>query len=84
MLNKSSKSTFELGIIDKRYSLRHCKNSGTVFIVTMIQKKEINFQGIKHRFQVKPWDDVTIVLNVLIAHSLFIIFHQNLINPNWF
>ncbi|MBC5863050.1 transglutaminase [Flavobacterium sp. F-328] len=52
----------------------------------MIQKKEINFQGIKHRFQVKkPWDDVIIfVLNVLIAIPLFIILHQNLINPNWF
>jgi hypothetical protein len=52
----------------------------------MIQKKEINFQGIKHRFQVKkPWDDVIIfVLNVLIAVPLFIILHQNLINPNWF
>ncbi|MCF6141203.1 transglutaminase [Flavobacterium sp. K77] len=52
----------------------------------MIQKKEINFQVIKHRFQVKkPWDDVIIfVLNVLIAIPLFIILHQNLINPNWF
>lgn len=52
----------------------------------MIQKKEINFQGIKHHFQVKkPWDDVIIfVLNVLIAIPLFIILHQNLINPNWF
>ncbi|OUD34800.1 transglutaminase [Flavobacterium sp. FPG59] len=52
----------------------------------MIQKKEINFQGIKHRFKVKkPWDDVIIfVLNVLIAIPLFIILHQNLINPNWF
>ncbi|MBB1192750.1 transglutaminase [Flavobacterium sp. SOK18b] len=52
----------------------------------MIQKKEINFQRIKHRFQVKkPWDDVIIfVLNVLIAIPLFIILHQNLINPNWF
>ncbi|MFV8360674.1 transglutaminase [Flavobacterium sp. LS1P3] len=52
----------------------------------MIKIKEINFQGIKQRFQVKkPWDDVIIfILNILIAIPLFIIVHQNLINPNWF
>ena len=52
----------------------------------MIKIKEINFQGIKQRFQVKkPWDDVIIfILNILIAIPLFIIIHQNLINPNWF
>ncbi|MFH6971233.1 MULTISPECIES: transglutaminase [Flavobacterium] len=51
----------------------------------MIKIKEINFQGIKQRFQVKkPWDDVIIfVLNILIAIPVFIILHQNLINPNW-
>ena len=52
----------------------------------MIKIKEINFQSIKQRFQVKkPWDDVIIfILNILIAIPLFIIVHQNLINPNWF
>ncbi|MFV7236595.1 transglutaminase [Flavobacterium sp. ZB4R12] len=52
----------------------------------MIKIKEINFQGIKQKFQVKkPWDDVIIfVLNILIAIPVFIIVHQNLINPNWF
>lgn len=52
----------------------------------MIKIKEINFQGIKQRFRVKkPWDDVIIfILNILIAIPLFIIVHQNLINPNWF
>ncbi|MFV8340408.1 transglutaminase [Flavobacterium sp. LB3P21] len=52
----------------------------------MIKIKEINFQGIKQQFQVKkPWDDVIIfILNILIAIPLFIIVHQNLINPNWF
>lgn len=52
----------------------------------MIKIKEINFQGIKQRFRVKkPWDDVMIfILNILIAIPLFIIVHQNLINPNWF
>jgi hypothetical protein len=44
-----------------------------------------NFQEFKTKFQVKaPWDDVIIfVLNVLIAIPLFIILHQNLIDPNW-
>lgn len=52
----------------------------------MIKIKEINFQGIKQQFRVKkPWDDVIIfILNILIAIPLFIIVHQNLINPNWF
>lgn len=42
-------------------------------------------QNIKARFQVKkPWDDVIIfVLNILIAIPLFIIAHQNLIEPDW-
>lgn len=40
----------------------------------------------KQSFQVKkPWDDVIIfVLNVLIAIPVFIIVHQNTINPNWY
>ena len=52
----------------------------------MIKIKEINFQALKQKFQVKkPWDDVIIfVLNILIAIPLFIILHQNLINPNWY
>lgn len=52
----------------------------------MIKIKKITFQGIKQKFQVKkPWDDVIIfVLNILIAIPVFIIAHQNLINPNWF
>ncbi|SHL08537.1 transglutaminase [Flavobacterium xanthum] len=52
----------------------------------MIKIKKINFQGLKQQFQVKkPWDDVIIfVLNILIAIPVFIIVHQNLINPNWF
>ena len=51
----------------------------------MIKIKEITFQGIKQKFQVKkPWDDVIIfILNILIAIPIFIIVHQNLINPNW-
>jgi hypothetical protein len=52
----------------------------------MIEIKKFNFQDIKQKFQVKkPWDDVIIlILNILIALPLFIILHQNLINPNWF
>lgn len=52
----------------------------------MIKIKKITFQGIKQKFQVKkPWDDVIIfILNILIAIPVFIIAHQNLINPNWF
>lgn len=52
----------------------------------MIKIQNIKLQGIKRKFQVKkPWDDVIIfVLNILIAIPLFIILHQNLINPNWF
>jgi hypothetical protein len=52
----------------------------------MIKIKKITFQGITQRFQVKkPWDDVIIfILNILIAIPVFIIAHQNLVNPNWF
>jgi len=51
----------------------------------MIKIKNITFQGIKQKFQVKkPWDDVIIfVLNILIAVPVFIIIHQNFFNPNW-
>ena len=47
--------------------------------------ESINFQELKTKFQVKkPWDDVVIfVLNVLIAIPLFIIAHQNIIEPGW-
>ena len=52
----------------------------------MIKIKNITFQGFKQKFQVKkPWDDVIIfILNILIAVPVFIIVHQNLMNPNWF
>ena len=52
----------------------------------MINIKNIDFRGLQQKFQVKkPWDDVIIfILNILIAIPLFIILHQNLINPNWF
>ena len=51
----------------------------------MINRKNISFQNIKQKLQVKkPWDDVIIfVMNILIAIPVFIIAHQNLIELNW-
>jgi hypothetical protein len=51
----------------------------------MINFKNLTFQNIKQKLQVKkPWDDVIIfVLNVLISIPTFIIAHQNLIELNW-
>lgn len=52
----------------------------------MINPKYISIQKVRQLFQVKkPWDDVIIfVLNILIAVPVFIIIHQNTINPNWY
>ena len=52
----------------------------------MIQLNKTNFQTLKTKFQLKkPWDSVVIfVLSILITIPLFIIFHENLINPNWY
>jgi Ca2+/Na+ antiporter len=52
----------------------------------MINPKYISIQKIKQQLQVKkPWDDVIIfALNFLIAVPVFIIIHQNTINPNWY
>lgn len=51
----------------------------------MIKRENINFKTIKAKLQVKkPWDNVIIlVLNILIAIPVFIIIHQNLIDPEW-
>jgi len=51
----------------------------------MINFKNISIQQIKSKLQVKkPWDNVIIfVLNVLIAIPVFIIIHQNIIDPEW-
>lgn len=51
----------------------------------MINFKNLTFQNIKQKLQVKkPWDDVIVfVLNVLISIPTFIIAHQNLIELNW-
>jgi len=52
----------------------------------MINARTISIQKIKQQLQVKkPWDDVIIfALNFLIAVPVFIIIHQNTINPNWY
>jgi hypothetical protein len=52
----------------------------------MTNPKNSSFQQIKSKLQVKkPWDNVIIsVLNVLIAIPVFIIMHQNTIDPNWY
>lgn len=51
----------------------------------MINFKNINIQQIKSKLQVKkPWDNVIIfLLNILIAIPVFIIIHQNIIDPQW-
>ncbi len=52
----------------------------------MIQLDNINFKNIKDKFQVpKPWDNVIIfILNILIAIPVFIIAHQNFVDPDWY
>lgn len=51
----------------------------------MIKTPSISFQNIRSKFQVKkPWDDIIIlVLNILITIPVFIIIHQNIIDPEW-
>ena len=51
----------------------------------MTQSKKISFKEIKAKLQVKkPWDSVIILLlNILIAIPVFIIIHQQLIDPEW-
>lgn len=52
----------------------------------MIRSTLYSIQKIKQKLQVaKPWDMVIIfALNILIAIPIFIIIHQNIIDPNWY
>ncbi len=52
----------------------------------MIRNTLHSIQKIKQKLQVrKPWDNVIIfALNILIAIPIFIIIHQNLIDPKWY
>jgi Transglutaminase-like superfamily len=51
----------------------------------MTRFQDIHFHTIKSKFQVKkPWDDVIVaMLSILITIPSFIIFHENVIQPNW-
>ena len=51
----------------------------------MKQTYKIDFQNIKTKLLVKkPWDQVIIFfLNLLITFPIFIIAHQNIVNPDW-
>lgn len=51
----------------------------------MTTYEKIDLKKIKAKLQVKkPWDHLIIFsLNLLITFPVFIILHQNLINPNW-
>lgn len=52
----------------------------------MVRDSLYSFQKIKQKLQVaKPWDSVIIfALNILIAIPIFIIIHQNIIDPIWY
>jgi hypothetical protein len=51
----------------------------------MIKPTKIDLQKLKTKIKVKkPWDDVLVFfLNLLITIPVFIILHQNIINPEW-
>ena len=51
----------------------------------MIQETKSKFQEFRSKFQLKrPWNNIVIfVLNILIAIPVFIIIHQNIIDPQW-
>lgn len=51
----------------------------------MIKTEKITYNAIKEKLQVKkPWDSIIILaLNILISIPVFIILHQNLIDPEW-
>lgn len=52
----------------------------------MTQFSITNFQNLKSKFQLKkPWDSFVILfLSILITIPSFIVFHQNLIDPQWY
>jgi hypothetical protein len=51
----------------------------------MTEPRATTFQKLKDRLQIpRPWDMVIIfLLNILIAVPVFIIIHQNIIDPQW-
>lgn len=52
----------------------------------MVQINKTNFQLVKSKFQLKkPWDRFVIfLLSTVITIPLFIVLHQNLIDPQWY
>jgi heme/copper-type cytochrome/quinol oxidase subunit 4 len=52
----------------------------------MIQETKQKYQKILSKFQLqKPWNNVVIfVLNILITIPVFIIIHQNTVDPEWY
>jgi hypothetical protein len=52
----------------------------------MTQFSKTNFKSLKAKFQLKkPWDRFVIfLLSVLITIPLFIVLHQNIIDPQWY
>lgn len=52
----------------------------------MVKIGSVSLAKIKQQLQVrKPWDNIIIfALNILIAIPVFIIIHQNIIDPNWY
>lgn len=51
----------------------------------MTKLTQTSFKKLREKLQIqKPWDSIVIfILNLLIAIPVFIIFHQNLIDPEW-
>ena len=51
----------------------------------MIQETRKKLQILRNRFQLpKPWNNIVIfLLNILISIPVFIIIHQNIIDPEW-
>lgn len=51
----------------------------------MIQENKSKFQAFRSKFQLKrPWNNIVIfLLNILITVPVFIIIHQNIIDPAW-
>jgi hypothetical protein len=51
----------------------------------MVKPNFSHIQKLKNRLQVKkPWDSIIIfILNILISIPLFIILHQNIVDPEW-
>ena len=52
----------------------------------MVNLKSVNISNLKDKLQVKkPWDHIIIfILNFLITIPIFIIIHQNIVDPDWY